>query len=99
MTCGHPQDNFQTILAPERPSVSQLRREASKARKLGDAAFGLEDRRQLHEIADALNREAALMDAALSAKDLRELPSSEPSGMDAPRFSGGNGKRVAGGDF
>jgi hypothetical protein len=98
MTCGHPQDNFQKILAPERPSVSQLRREAGKARKLGDAAFGVGDRRQLHEIAAALDREAAMMEVALAAKDLRELPSSDPSGMDVPRFTG-NAKRSAGSDF
>ncbi|MET0376167.1 MAG: hypothetical protein ABW128_18170 [Rhizorhabdus sp.] len=53
-------------------SVVQLRREANKARALGDAAFGEVDRQQLHEIAAALDREATVMEAALVANDRRQ---------------------------
>ncbi|KKC27835.1 hypothetical protein WP12_01280 [Sphingomonas sp. SRS2] len=65
-------------------SVAQLRREAGKARALGDAAFGEVDRRQLHEIATALDHEAAVMEAALLAKDRQRPPSSQLLGNRAP---------------
>lgn len=54
--------------APEPSSVAQLRREARKARSLGDAAFSDDARQQLYEIAASLDREATLMEAALAAK-------------------------------
>lgn len=62
----------------EPASVAQLRREAGKARTLGNAAFGIEERRQLFEIAAALEREATLLEAALVAKTaaLRPPPQS-----------------------
>ena len=62
-------------------SVAQLRREAGKARRLGDAAFGEEERRQLHEIAAALDREATLMESALSARDRSRNASAMPSSV------------------
>ena len=62
-------------------SVAQLRREAGKARRLGDAAFGEEDRRQLHEIAAALDREATLMETALSAQNRSRQSISTLSGI------------------
>jgi len=53
---------------PEADSVAQLRREADKARTLADGTFSEEERRQLHEIAAALDREASAMEAALGYK-------------------------------
>ena len=49
-------------------SAAQLRREAGKARKLADAAFGEQERRQLIEVAAALEREAAEIDSVLGLK-------------------------------
>ena len=70
-----PIANIRESVMPEAASVAQLRREAEKARTLGDAAFGEEEKRQLHEIADALDREATAMDAALAAIE-RKRPTS-----------------------
>ena len=44
-------------------SAAQLRREAGKARKLADAAFGEQERQQLIDVAASLEREAALIEA------------------------------------
>lgn len=43
--------------------VAQLWREAAKARQLANAAFGERERQQLIEVADALERDAALLEA------------------------------------
>lgn len=40
-------------------SAAQLRREAAKARQLANAAFGEQERQQLSDVAEALDREAA----------------------------------------
>ncbi len=57
--------------SPEAASAAQLRREAAKARALADATFGEEERRQLAEIATALDREAAAIDVALAKASKR----------------------------
>lgn len=49
-------------------SAAQLRREAEKARKLANAAFGEQERLQLAEVAAKLDREAAEIEAALARK-------------------------------
>jgi len=59
-------------------SAAQLRREATKARKLADAAFGEEDRRRLFEVAATLDREATHIESVLgrtSNASLRRRPS------------------------
>jgi len=52
---------------PGPSSAPQLRREAAKARRLADAAFGEEERRQLRDVALMLEREAAEIEAAAKA--------------------------------
>ena len=49
-------------------SAAQFRREAGKARKLAEAAFGEEERRRLSDVAATLDREAAAIEAALAAR-------------------------------
>nr|WP_157034244.1 hypothetical protein [Sphingomonas sp. Y57] len=49
-------------------SANQLRREAAKARKLADNAFGEEEKQRLLEVAASLDREAAAMEAALTVR-------------------------------
>jgi hypothetical protein len=49
-------------------SAAQLRREAGKARKLADAAFGEQERQQLIDVAASLEREAAQIEAMLAFK-------------------------------
>lgn len=68
MTYRNPSIERTGQAAPEPSSVAQLRREARKARALGDAAFSDDARLQLHEIAASLDREATLMETALAAK-------------------------------
>jgi len=48
----------------ESDSAIQLRREASKARALANAAFGIEEQRRLYEVAAILDREAAVAEAS-----------------------------------
>lgn len=52
----------------EPESAAQLRREAAKARLLGDAAFGEEERRRLIEVAATLDREAVAIETALASQ-------------------------------
>ena len=47
-------------------SAAQLWREAGKARQLANAAFGERERQQLIEVAEALEHDAAQMEAALA---------------------------------
>lgn len=49
-------------------SAKQLRREAAKARKLADNAFGEAEKQRLLEVAASLDREAAAMEAALTVR-------------------------------
>jgi hypothetical protein len=46
-------------------SAAQLRREAAKARKLAEAAFGETERKRLNEVAVTLDSEAAAIEAAV----------------------------------
>lgn len=46
-------------------SAAQLRREATKARKLAQAAFGEDERRRLFDVAATLDREAIHIESAL----------------------------------
>lgn len=46
-------------------SAAQLRREASKARKLAQAAFGEEERRRLFDVAATLDSEATHIESTL----------------------------------
>ena len=46
-------------------SAAQLRREAAKARKLAEAAFGETERERLSEVAETLEREAVAVETAL----------------------------------
>jgi len=46
-------------------SATQLRREAAKARRLADAAFGDAERQRLDEVAEMLEREAAAISRSL----------------------------------
>lgn len=68
MTYRKPDVERSGVAEAEPSSVAQLRREARKARALGDAAFSDDSRQQFHEIAASLDREATLMEAALAAK-------------------------------
>jgi hypothetical protein len=52
----------------ESGSAAQLRREAGKARKLAEAAFGEEERQRLSEVAALLDHEAAAIEATLTNK-------------------------------
>lgn len=49
-------------------SADQLRREAAKARKLADNAFGEADKQRLLDVAASLDREAAAMETALTVR-------------------------------
>ena len=49
-------------------SAAQLRREAEKARKLAEAAFGEEERQRLNDVAATLDREATAIEAALATR-------------------------------
>ena len=51
---------------PDAGSASQLRREASKARRLANAAFGEGERRELNDVAKMLDREAVEIEASLA---------------------------------
>ncbi len=53
-------------------SAAQLRREAAKARKLAEGAFGEEERQRLAEVAKTLDREAAAIDAAMARKPTKD---------------------------
>lgn len=46
-------------------SAAQLRREANKARKLAQAAFGEDERRRLFDVAATLDREAMHIESVL----------------------------------
>lgn len=52
----------------ESGSAAQLRREAEKARKLAEAAFGERERQRLDEVAAALDHEADAIEAAVARK-------------------------------
>ncbi|WP_162254007.1 hypothetical protein [Sphingomonas sp. Root50] len=49
-------------------SAEQLRREAAKARKLADNAFGEAEKGRLLDVAASLDREAAAMETALAVR-------------------------------
>ncbi len=61
------------LLPADGSSAAQLRREADKARKLADAAFGEQERRQLIEVAASLEREAAEIEATLALMPVTRL--------------------------
>lgn len=55
-------------------SADQLRREAAKARKLADNAFGEAEKQRLQDVAASLDREAAAMENALAVKAATRPP-------------------------
>ena len=63
---------------PNNGSVDQLRREAGKARKLADNAFGEAEKRHLLDVAASLEREAAAIDSALAVKAAKASAASFP---------------------
>jgi hypothetical protein len=64
--------NGKPVLA-DGSSAAQLRREADKARKLADAAFGEQERQQLIDVAASLEREAAQIEATIALYPVTRL--------------------------